>query len=413
MRSPIATAFLRWAFLRAAFTRGYWLTTSVYLVVVAHLTPAELILIGTFQGVTVVIAEVPAGVLADTVSRRLSLVIAHVVMGAGMAMAGLVTAFPLLVVSQCLWGLGWAFSSGADVAWLTDELDRPDVVDGVLVAQARWGLSGTAVGIVSFGVLAWATTLSAAIVVSGVAIVLLGLVVARWPETGFTPADAGRRWRESASILRRGVALARADRVILTVIVATLLVNGATEAYGRLLQQHVVALGLPAHPSPVMWFAALSLTGVALGAVALRIVEARIAGVGVAKRAYVLACVVGSLGMLLFAHAPNTATAVAGALLVSGIADPVIRATGIIWVNRRATSAVRATVHSQLSLAENAGEIVFGVSLALVARSASAAVALTCAAALLAGAGVVVTAVQSELRCHDRRDDTASRLPST
>src|ERR1700722_9145542 len=114
MPVDLANAFLRWTGLRAALVRGYWLAAALFLVVVAHLTPAQLILIGTFQGVTVLIAEVPSGVLADIVSRRLCLIVGHVVMGSGMAMAGLVTSFPLLVISQCLWGLGWAFSSGAD-----------------------------------------------------------------------------------------------------------------------------------------------------------------------------------------------------------------------------------------------------------------------------------------------------------
>jgi len=381
MRSDLSTAFLRWTFARAAIARGYWLTTALYLVVIADLTPFELVLIGTFQGITVVIAEVPAGVLADTASRRLSLVIGHVVMGIGMSMAGLVTAFPLLVVSQCLWGLGWAFSSGADVAWLTDELDRPDVIDRVLVAQGRWDLTGRAIGIVSFGVLAWASTLSTAIVVAGVAMVLLGVVsVARWPEAGFVPAEDGRRWRASASILRHGLGLARLERVITVVLVATLLVNGSLEAYGRLLENRLVALGMPTQPDPVVWFAAVSLVGFALGAVVLRVVEMRIAGAGVAKRTYVLSCAVGVLGLLLFAQAPDAAAGVAGSLLVSGIARPVIRTAGVIWVNRHATGAVRATVHSLLSQAEHAGEIVLGLTLAVLARAASTTVALTGAA---------------------------------
>lgn len=397
MRTQLATAFLRWTCVRAALARGYWLVTALYLVVVADLTPAELVLIGAFQGITVVIAEVPAGVLADAVSRRLSLVIGHVVMGIGMVMAGLVAAFPLLVVSQCLWGLGWAFSSGADVAWLTDELNRPDAIDRVLVARARWELLGTPIGIVSFAALAWASSLSTAIVVAGVAMMLLGLVaVARWPENGFVPTEVGQRWRQSASILRRGVALVRLDRVILVVIIATLLVNGGGEAYGRLLEKRLVALGMPTHPDPIVWFGAVSLVGVLLGAVVLRIVEARIAGAGVAKRTYVFSCAVGVVGLLVFANAPDAATAVAGSLLVSGIARPVIRAAAAIWVNRRAASAVRATVHSLLSQAESAGGVIFGVTLAVVAGVASTTVALTAAAALLACAGTLVITTRED-----------------
>ncbi len=393
MDTDLAVAFLRWTYIRAALARGYWLTTALYLVVVADLTPVQLVLVGTFQGITVLMAEVPCGVLADTVSRRLSLVMGHIVMGAGMAMAGLVTAFPLLVVSQCLWGLGWALSDGADVAWLTDELDRPDLIDRLLVARGRWDLIGNAIGIVSFAALAGATTLSTAIVGAGMAMILHGLVaVARWPETHFTPAHAGQRRRHSTSILRRGFAAARTDRVIVVLLVATLLVNGSGEAYGRLLDKHLVVLGMPTHPSRIVWFAALSLVGVALGAVVLRIVEARIDGPSVAKHTYVLSCAVGVLGLLVFADAPDTATAVAGSLLVSGIAYPVIRTAGVVWVNRRATSAARATVHSLLSQAEQAGEILFGLTLAGLAGATSITVALSGAAVLLAGAGMLVLA---------------------
>jgi hypothetical protein len=314
-----------------------------------------------------------------------------------MAMAGLVTAFPLLVVSQCLWGLGWAFSSGADVAWLTDELDRPSIIDRVLVAQGRWELLGTPVGIVSFAALAWATTLSTAIVVAGIAMVVLGLVVvARWPEHHFEPAIAGRRWRTSAAILRRGLSLARTDRVVLIVLEATLLVNGGDEAYGRLRERQLVTLGMPTHPDPIVWFAGLGLAGVALGVGVLRIVEARIEGAGVAKRTYALACAIGAFGLLVFAHAPAVVVAAAGSLLATGIAVPVVRTAGVVWVNRRTTSAVRATVHSLLSQAEHAGEIVFGLTLAAVAGAASSTVALTCSAILLAGACALAATAREE-----------------
>ena len=215
MHPDLAGAFLRWTLFRAALARGWWLATAVYLVVVADLSPFQLVLIGVFQGVTVVTAEIPAGVLADGVSRRRTLVLAHVVMGAGMAMTGFVTAFPLLVASNSLWGLGWALSSGADVAWITDELDRPDRIDRVLAARARRDLLGAALGIVTFGGLAWATTLRTAIIGAGLTMIALGLlVVGRWPETRFSPGHVDRRWVESSALLRRGVALARADRVI-------------------------------------------------------------------------------------------------------------------------------------------------------------------------------------------------------
>jgi hypothetical protein len=239
--------------------------------------------------------------------------------------------------------------------------------------------------------------LTTAIVVAGVAMVVLGVVaVSSWPENGFVPAEPGDRWRQSVVILRRGLALARVDRVVLIVLVATLLVHGAGEAYGRLREKRLVALGMPTHPNLIVWFAAVNLVGFGLGAVVLRFVEARITGADVAKRTYLFACALGFTGLLLFAHAPNVATAVAGVLLVSGITYPVIRSVGVIWVNRRATSAVRATVHSLLSQAEHVGEITFGFALAIVARTGSTTFALTGSAALFACAAVLVTTARDE-----------------
>ena len=61
--------------MRALLQRGYWLVASLYLVVDARLSPAQLVLIGSAQGVASLVAEVPTGVMADTISRKWSLVI--------------------------------------------------------------------------------------------------------------------------------------------------------------------------------------------------------------------------------------------------------------------------------------------------------------------------------------------------
>jgi hypothetical protein len=328
--------------------------------------------------------------MADTVSRKWSIVIAQLVMGVGMAVTGLVTAFPALVVTQMLWGLGNTFWSGADVAWVTDELDDPGRTARVLIAAARWRQVGAAVGMVTFGALAWASDLATSVVVAGVAAALLGPVVAaRFTEHNFTPTRE-HRWRASASILRRGTSLARGDHQILVVLAATFLVNGGAEAFERLFAKRLVDLGLPQDPDPIVWFTALGLVTLAVAVLALRIVEARIDGVGAARRVYAGACLIGTVGLVLLAQAPDDVTGVAGVLLVGGIALSVTRAVGVIWVNRRTTSDVRATVQSFLSQAESFGEIVLGVTLGIVAQAGSITVALMGAGGLLAGAGFLV-----------------------
>jgi MFS family permease len=394
----ITAIFLRWIALRAVLHRGYWLVTSLYLVVDADLSAFQLVFLGTAQGIIALVVEVPAGVVADTVSRKWALVIAQTLVGISMVITGLVTAFPALVATQMLWGVGWTFASGADVAWVTDELDRPERVAGVLAASARWEQVGAIGGLVGFGLLALVIDRGTTMVFAGVVMVTLGLyVVLRFTEHGFSPTRS-RRWQRSAVILRGGVALARRDREILLVLVATVLINGAAEAFGRLYPRRLVELGFPGQTDPIVWFTGLGIIAFAVGALALRIVEARINGVGVARRIYAAACFTGALGLLSLACAPGIFIGSAGVLLVGGIALTVTRAVGAIWINRRTTSDVRATMHSILAQAEYGGEILLGVTLGALAQVTTITVAFACASALIAGAGAMVMRARTDNR---------------
>jgi MFS family permease len=375
--------------MRAALHRGYWLVTSLYLVFDAGLAPFQLVFIGVAQGMVSLTLEVPTGVVADTLSRKWSLVISHILIGASMAATGLVTAFPALVLTQMLWGVAWTFASGADIAWISDELENPARAAEVLTAQARWEQIGAASGMIGSGIFAWAAGRATAMVVAGLAMALLGVyVVARFTERHFTPTRTQRR-RQAAAILQRGVALARHDRQILVVFAATFLVNGAAGAFGRLYPKQLVDLGFPDRGQPIVWFTGLGVITFAFGAFALRLVEVRISGVGVARRAYAAACGIGALGVLLLAAAPDAVTGSAGVLLAAGIAWSVTRAVGAIWVNSRATSDVRATVQSFLAQIKYLGEILCGILLGILAQATSTRGALAGACALVICAGVV------------------------
>jgi MFS family permease len=386
----VAAVFLRWMAVRAILHRGYWLVTSLYLVLDAELSAFELVFLGTAQGIISIVVEVPAGAVADTISRKWALVIAHLLIGVSMVTTGLVTVFPALVATQMLWGIGWAFASGADIAWVTDELDRPDRISRVLAASARWEQAGSAIGLVGVGLLALVIGRSAAMVTAGVGMIVLGLyVIARFTERGFTPTRS-RRWQQSTAIFRRGLTLARYDREILLILMTTILINGAAEAFGRLYPKRLVDLGFPERYDPIVWFTALGILAYAAGALSLRIVEARIDGVGVARRLYAASCFVGVFGLLVLVAAPGYLVASAGVLLVGGISLTVTRAVGVIWVNRRTTSDVRATMQSMLAQAEYGGEILFGIALGAIAQLTTISVAFTCSAAVIAFAGLLV-----------------------
>lgn len=354
--------------MRAILHRGWWLVTSLYLVVEAGLSPLELVLLGTAQGLTVIVCEVPAGLIADNYSRKWSIVVSQVIMGLGMLATGLVMTFPALVVTQMIWGLSWTFASGADVAWINDELDEPEQIGPILAKAASWNQWGSAIGISGIGFLAWQTSLSVAIITSGTLMLFLGVYVASsFTEQRFKPSQS-TGFAGLKSTLKTGTQLVASDRSIAIVLVVTFLINGADEVFSRLLPKGLIDLGLPVELDPILWLVSLGLVTLCVGGMVLHIAQNRMTGEPTLRCLYVIACFVGASGMLLFSVAPNHWIAMCGVILVHGIAWNIARVVSVIWINGRSRNRERATVLSFLAQAENFGEVVLGASLALVAQ---------------------------------------------
>ena len=68
-----------------------WVVMAVYLVRTLHLSPLQLVLMGTAMEGAVFLFEVPTGVVADTYSRRLSLIVGYLGMGAAWVTVGFVS----------------------------------------------------------------------------------------------------------------------------------------------------------------------------------------------------------------------------------------------------------------------------------------------------------------------------------
>jgi len=122
-----------------------WVVMAVYLVRELHFSPLQLVLMGTAMEAAVFLGEVPTGVVADTYSRRLSLIIGYLGMGVAWAAVGLVSAPWLIIALWAAWGLSYTFTSGAEQAWITDEVGV-DNVGRVFLRGARWGRVGSVSG---------------------------------------------------------------------------------------------------------------------------------------------------------------------------------------------------------------------------------------------------------------------------
>ena len=87
------------------FTVAFTLS-ALYRIREAGLSPLQLILLGTALEGSVLLFEVPTGVVADIFSRRLSVIIGYTLIGAGITLEGAIPRFETILIAQLLWGIG-------------------------------------------------------------------------------------------------------------------------------------------------------------------------------------------------------------------------------------------------------------------------------------------------------------------
>ena len=87
--------------------------TSIYRIQTVHLDPLQLVLVGTVLEATCFLFEVPTGVVADTFSRRMSVLIGLFLLGGGFLIEGSLPLFWAVLLAQVVMGIGYTFISGA------------------------------------------------------------------------------------------------------------------------------------------------------------------------------------------------------------------------------------------------------------------------------------------------------------
>ncbi|WP_207931333.1 MFS transporter [Streptomyces sp. 8K308] len=369
---------------------GWWLVTSLYMVVDAGLSPAQLLVIAAVQGVASSVFEIPAGVVSDTIGRKAAIVTSHALMAAAMITTGLSSDFLPLMVAQVLWGIAGTFASGSDVAWATDEIDQPERMHLLIAAQGRWQMIGSGAGIVVFGALATILNRPAAIAGAGVLMLVLGAwFTVAFPEDNFVRVRKDHL-RVALGIARRGARLVVTDRTVCVLVIVTVLVNGAGDSFARVYPVQLSGLGLPSGMSGTVWFTAISLAGYAFAVLALAVAQNRLHDDHGARAALALSCATGLISFVLVGLAPNLTYAIVGVVIANGIAMPLIRTITTIWVNRRTANDIRATTHSFMAQAEYVGEIVCASSLAGVSGAMGAGNTVALAASLFAASAAVL-----------------------
>src|SRR5580765_374431 len=340
-----------------------WVVMSVYLVSELHLSPLQLVLMGTAMEAAVFLFEVPTGVVADTYSRRLSLVIGYLGMGVAWLAVGLVSAPWLIIALWAAWGLAYTFTSGAEEAWIADEVGA-DKVGPIFLRAARWGQAGAVVGLllqVAVGI----QSLRAGVILGGVFTILCGIgCILFMPETGFRRrprAERANAFAEMRTTAVTGARYAWAAPVIVLLAAADLFMGASSEAFDRLKEAHFLRdVGLPAVGSldPVVWFGIFWLVGMLLNIAAIGGLIKRVESGGRQSIARYLFgfTALQLIAMLIFAMTGSTWLAIAGLLgvfLARNMGIPLYTT----WLNEQITdSSVRATVLSLTGQADAIGQ---------------------------------------------------------
>ena len=370
-------------------TRVTFTIAAVYFVADVGMSPFELVLTGTAYELTYFLFEVPTAVLADTYSRRASVVLGTLLTGLAFVLIALAPTVPLILGATAFMGLGQTFTSGAFDAWLADEVGL-ERVGRVYQRGAQLRRAGALAGIV-IGVALATVDLRLAIVCGGVVVIGLGLFLAlAMPETAFVRRE-GARSEAMWSGARDGVRLVCARPLLLLVLGITVFAGAHQEVLDRLWEAHfLVDIGLPGlgELDPVAWFGifnagSLLLALAVAGPLARRLQDASQETVA---RALLALDVVLIAGTVVFALAGSLPLAL-GAFWLVWVVRSLAQPTFSTWLNRNIDdSRVRATVISLANQTHSVGEWAGGPALGALGSAFSIRVALAASAACLAPA---------------------------
>lgn len=370
----------------ALFFAIFATVSSVYRIQDAGLNPFQLLLVGVALELSVLLFEIPTGVVADVYSRRRSIIIGVVVIGAGFILEGGIPELITILLAQVVWGIGYTFTSGAEQAWIADEMGETGI-GKVYLRGAQVGQAGALAGI-GLSVAIASIQLNLALIAGGALFVLLGVFLFLFmPETNFqgTPPDERGSWHAMGDTLRAGIRAVRGSPVLIILLLIGAVWGAATEGFDRLWEAHLLerftfpSLG---NLDLVVWFGIINAVAMLLSIGVTEVVRRRVntdSHVAAAKALLAISLLI-SLAVALFALAGNFYLALAGFWAVATLRrvnQPLFTA----WLNQNVTARVRATVFSLAGQADSFGQIICGPLFGLIAtfwsiQTAMVAVAL-------------------------------------
>ena len=389
-------------FTSSAFFSMMFVVISLYEATVAGLTPMQLVLVGTTLEVSAFLFEIPTGVVADVFSRRLSIIIGYLMMGAGFLVEGLFPSFLPILLAQVIWGVGYTFTSGATQAWITDEVGE-EKANPLFMRAARVGLVAS---LISMGATTFIGANNAAmpIIVGAIGVILVGIVlIFIMPETGFnpTPMEDRSTWQHMLHTFNEGVKSVKTRPRLMYILGVGFFFGLYSEGFDRLWVKHLLdtfQIPILFGGNQVAFFSLLRFSAGLLTVFVMQFIEKRVdssspLSIGKAMMIVTGVIAVGIIGFALSPLLPLTLGLYLTIYILRQVKIPLQTA----WVNHKLDPQTRATVHSMTGQVDAIGQILGGGS-AFIARYLSVVAAIVTSGFLLGPAlGLVRRAnLQSE-----------------
>jgi DHA3 family tetracycline resistance protein-like MFS transporter len=367
------------------FTGMFGLTSMLYAIEVVKLDPLQLVLVGTALELGAFLFEVPTGALADSKSRRLSVIVGFFVTGLAFIVYGLEPDFWFLIVGSFVWGIGWTFISGAHQAWLADEIGVSEAAPVYLTSQ-KFSAYASIIGILLAVPIA-VSDLSYPILVAGLGMMFWAVAAnLGMQELNFKPASETLTYKTVIVTFQEGLGVVRQSKVLILLIIVALIVGAFSEGFARLNSAHSLRnFGFP-RPfgfDPVVTFAVMTIAGNLISIALVNLLQPKLDLDNTQAILTLLAATTFTIccSVILFANTSWVWLAIALVVIVAPlrrISEPLEAG----WINQHTHSEVRATVFSFHSQSDALGQIGGGPAVGYTARLFSIPVAITLSALL-------------------------------
>ena len=248
---------------------------AIYYVSQAGLNPLQLVLLGTIMELAVLFFEIPTGLVADYFGRKKSLIIGTFIIGSAHLLEGSIPEFWAIAIGAALWGIGWTFISGAETAWIADEIENKEL-DSTLLKGAKFSSFGSFLGIVVSVLIGIVFTVQIAILIAGSLLIFIAIISCKViTETKFISIarDDASGIEQMKGALKGSLAVIKGNKILLGLAAITLFTGLASEGFDRLWGAHFIEGFQMSEADAVYWFGAFYAIAFLLNMGLLKIVE--------------------------------------------------------------------------------------------------------------------------------------------